>query len=209
MSQFTHEKMKEKIKIVDAKIKSINTNNYTATADFGNNKYNNITLRALNEENKKGFIIIPKLDSYVTLLIRENTIPYIFRYTEISKIIISNDDNFTFEIDIENNNFTFENDTTTLEIQDNKVVVTTNNIELNGNSEPLVRGNKNKTHIDNLYGYINDIYTKFIAHTHTGNLGVPTPLNPPELTTIPGKITEVAGDSALTNEILSTKNYTE
>jgi len=211
--EYINNMIKSHIELVQMEVVEINEDDLSATLKYGENRYfNNCSLRGLNIETEDEDIYnveIPELESKVWALLSQNQAVIIkcFRpekiITQINKTKIEIIDKSAIlncgDIEIE------------IDGENNKVNIISDKLYLNSDTEeePLVRGNKLKEHIEKLYDYINDLYTKFLAHMHLGNMGAPTPLSPPELTTIPPKQIELASDKATTSQTLSTKNYTE
>ena len=184
-----------KIRLMTAKVIEVDEDNYNVTVENNLFKKSKIPLRSLNVTNKKGIIIVPKLNSTVILYVQEHESKdnvRILNYLEIDKILITINNT---EILIDEDNVSIKSD---------KIYINTENED-----EPVTLGNSTKTHIEDLYDYIIDLYNKLLTHLHGSPVGTTTPLLPPELTQIPVKISEVNVDKGNSNNILSLKNFTE
>jgi len=88
LKDFTKQQINDKLQVMDLKVTSINEDNYSCTAENGVFKFENISIRALNTNDKQGIIAIPVINSYVTVLIIDRNQAMILKYSEIDKIII-------------------------------------------------------------------------------------------------------------------------
>ena len=182
------------IKIITAKVKSVDESNFTITVENNFLKKVNVPLKSLSVGSDKGIILIPKINSVIALYTQQHeSIEYvrILQYNEIEKAIIQTDD-------------------VKIEVNTDNVNITAPKVYLNDDSEsePLLRGETTKTHIENLYDYIDDLYTQ-VTIAHTGNSGAPTVVSPTVIANSLAKQTEITNDLATTSQTLSTKNFTE
>jgi len=191
-------------------VKGIDENNYTCTVESRTLTIEKVSLRAFTfpeiyEGTTKGLIIIPVIDTPIYFFTTKNKREYVLlKAFEIDRIILGDDtesgDEFLTTIDYLNKNIVLQNKTTNIRLENDKVSIEADKIYLNDSSytetEPLVRGEKNKTVLDKIADFL-------ITHIHGTPVGPTTPAMPPT----PAEVTAMK-----TTDIpatLSTQNFTE
>lgn len=186
----------DNIRIITTTVKDVDESNYSITVETNLLKKGNIPLKSLSVGNDKGVILIPKINSAVALYVQQHEsaeFVRILQYNEIEKAIIHTD-NVKIEINSDN-----------VKITSPKIYL---NDESESESEPILRGETTKTHLEALYDYVDDLYTQ-VTVAHTGNMGSPTVVSPTVIANSLAQQGQIASDKATTPQTLSTKNFTE
>jgi hypothetical protein len=202
LNKFIDKTIDNRFLIQEAIVRSINETNYTCDVETSSAKITSVSLEAFinnkTEDTTPKMVIIPKVDSLVLVISRyHGAKPFIVKYSEVEKVIIVSG----------NTNIVVDNE---------KVSIVSDKIYLNvdpenESKEPVVRGLKLKDHLDNIYNYIKDLYSRIGSHIHPSLSGPTSPASPPDdlatlnLTVIP----QVEADKGNAEQVKSTKNFTE
>lgn len=216
-------RIKNEFEIYIGNVTEIDENNYTCTVESRNLTFIGVDLRAFSppgyDTYKKGLIIIPEIGSACVFYTTKLRHRYkMLKVLEIDRIIIGDDmesgEEFVLTINYLNKNIVLQNKTTNIRLENDKVSIEADKIYLNDSSytetEPLVRGAKNKTVLDKIADFLTNIYNHLLTHIHGTPVGPTTTVMPPTTTQIATKLTEVASMKSTDNPATqSTQNFTE
>jgi hypothetical protein len=223
IDSFIDSKIKNEFEIYIGNVIEIDENNYTCTVESRGLTFIGVDLRAFSppgyDTYRKGLIIIPEIGASCVFYTTKLRHSYkILKILEIDRIIIGDDttsgEEFVLTIDYLNKNIILENKTTNIKLENDKVSIEADKIYLNDSSytetEPLVRGAKNKTVLDKIADFLSDIYNQILTHIHGTPVGPTTVAMPPTTTQVATKLTEVSSmKSTDIPATQSTQNFTE
>ena len=201
-------------------VSSIDETLYTCTVENTTVKHTGVSLRSIStEDNKTGFIIIPKLNSTVYIAVLVERI-FILSYSDISKVIISNSTN---EI-----KYDFDNDIISNKIGDNKIEIDKDNITLhignsninldntaikintNNNTQQALLGSTFKSSMELLMTQVTLALTNIQLHTHIDSITFAPILPSTELSiSIPNSIININSIINNSSSWLSNKTFLE